>query len=46
MRNSFYLSVLMLIVAAGCSAPPSGDQPRADYNAVTGRLSRLVFDLN
>ena len=32
--------------AAACSHQPAGDKASADYDKATGRLSRLVFDLN
>ena len=40
-----FFSTLPLLLA-GCTAKPSADQPRADYDPVTRRLSRIVFDFN
>jgi hypothetical protein len=42
----FAVIALAVVLPCGCSSKPAGDRPVADYNRVTGRLQRLVFDLN
>lgn len=40
------VSILILATISGCTRSPTGDRPRAQYDANTGRLRTLAFDAN
>ena len=50
LRPPLPLTLLSVFLAAlavsGCSHSPSGETPRAEYDASTGRLRRLEYDVN
>ena len=43
---SLPLLFLVAMAAVSCSRAATGDQPRVEYDKVTGRLTRLEFDAN